>query len=236
MRREWRASPGSAALRTANWAGRAVTAVFHSWWYSIRRWRSHYSRRTTRWRTRARRRRRCTPALGWRGPSSQCVSRSGTLIDTSRWRRLGTRLVAPGRSISPRPGWCSRWRHHSTAWGWRWHRCIPRSRSPSGASSRGIFSSPPQTLPFFPFSLLSIALLAFFLLFTLVLLSPLYSEPLLLFLVRRVKRLAFDVVHGGAKRPRHLGHFRFFCNQDCMGIRRFECLTRTIPSPPIELL
>jgi len=68
------------------------------------------------------------------------------------------------------------------------------------------------------------------------LLSPLHSESLLLFLVRRIKRLTFDVVRRGAKCPRHLGHFRFFGSQYCMGIRRFECLTRSIPSPPSELL
>jgi len=77
--------------------------------------------------------------------------------------------------------------------------------------------------------------LAFFHLFTLVLLSPLHSESLLLLLVRRIKRLAFNVVCGSAKRSRHLGHFRFFRSQDCMGIRRFKCLTRSVPSPPSEL-
>jgi hypothetical protein len=69
-----------------------------------------------------------------------------------------------------------------------------------------------------------------------VLLSPLDPESLLLLLVHRIKCLAFDVVRRGAQRSRHLGQFRLFCSQYCMGVRRFECLTRGIPGPPSELL
>ena len=68
------------------------------------------------------------------------------------------------------------------------------------------------------------------------LLSPFHSDSLFLLLVHRIKRLAFDVVCRGAKRSRHLGHLRLFGSQYCMGIRRFERLTRSVSGPPSELL